>query len=227
MNNLIMISNSISIDGVPDKIKLLPLGMVKSQKGDFLVDMESFELIKRAFKDRKIDVVVDYEHQTLENVEAPAAGWVKDLDISTDGIYGQVEWSDKALMYLKNKEYRYLSPVIYVRKDDKKAAQLHSVALTNTPAIDGMTPIINSLNGNEEDSIEDNELGTTLLKLLGLPEDSTKEDIIKAVTSLVEKKQDLELEANSIKVEHLKQEVNKAINTAMQQGNGMSTGRSC
>ena len=39
--------------------------------------------------------------------------------------------------YLENKEYRYLSPVVNVRKADNKAVGLHSLALTNTPAIEG------------------------------------------------------------------------------------------
>jgi len=46
--------------------------------------------------------------------------------------------------YLKNREYKYLSPVVLVRKKDHKALQLHSVALTNPPAINGMVPIVNS-----------------------------------------------------------------------------------
>ena len=43
------------------------------------------------------------------------------------------------------KEYRYLSPVVLVRKRDQKATAIHSVALTNTPAIDGMFALVNSL----------------------------------------------------------------------------------
>ncbi|MCT4509910.1 MAG: phage protease [Tepidibacter sp.] len=216
MNNYILISNSVSIDGVPDKIKILPLGLVKSQKGDFVVDVESYDLIENAFKDRKLDIVVDYEHQTLENVEAPAAGWVKELDVSTDGIYGKVEWSEKAAMYLKNKEYRYLSPVIYVRKSDKKAAQLHSVALTNTPAIDGMTPIINSSDAqlDEPKSTKSNEVDQfikELKKMLSLSNESTVEDIRKTIMQLVNQKQNLEMEVNSIKIESHKKEVDSLV----------------
>ena len=65
----------VELSGVPTEIKILPLGRVHSQKGDFNVDDESFELIRKQFKDRKLDLVIDYEHQTLSDVQAPAGGW--------------------------------------------------------------------------------------------------------------------------------------------------------
>lgn len=135
----------VELSGVPTEIKILPLGRVHSQKGDFTVDGESFDLIRKQFKDRKLDLVIDYEHQTLSDVQAPAGGWIKDLYKGEDAIIAKVEWTARAAEYLKNKEYRYLSPVVLVRKRDQKAAAIHSVALTNTPAIDGMFALVNSL----------------------------------------------------------------------------------
>lgn len=171
----------IELSGVPTEIKILPLGRVHSQKGDFNVDEESFELIRKQFKDRKLDLVIDYEHQTLSDVQAPAGGWIKELYKGEDAIIAKVEWTAKAAEYLKNKEYRYLSPVVLVRKRDQKATAIHSVALTNTPAIDGMFALVNSLDiedisegGNIMDSKE-------LAKALGLPETATEEEIKKAV----------------------------------------------
>ena len=43
----------VELSGVPTEIKILPLGRVHSQKGDFNVDDESFELIRKQFKDRR------------------------------------------------------------------------------------------------------------------------------------------------------------------------------
>ena len=37
----------VELSGVPTEIKILPLGRVHSQKGDFNVDDESFELIRK------------------------------------------------------------------------------------------------------------------------------------------------------------------------------------
>ncbi len=172
----------IELAGVPTEIKILPFGRVHSQKGDFDVDNESFELIRKQFKDRKLDLVIDYEHQTLADVQAPAGGWIKDLYKGDDAIIAKVEWTSKAAEYLRNKEYRYLSPVVLVRKRDQKATAIHSVALTNTPAIDGMFAVVNSLDieNFSEGGAEIMDL-KGLAKILGLPETATEEEIKKAV----------------------------------------------
>ncbi len=187
MAKLLACSGSASeVNGVPDVVKLLPFGMVKSQKGDFIVDAESFEAIKNSFKERGIDIVIDYEHQTLEDVQAPAGGWIKDLFLQDGAIAAKVEWTPKAQEYLKNKEYRYLSPVVLVRKKDSKAVVLHSVALTNTPAIDGMFPIVNSINIFE---FEEGGSGMDIIKqlaaLLSLGEGATEEQVLEKIKALL------------------------------------------
>lgn len=170
---------------VPDTIRLIPKGHVESQKGDFYVDDESFGLIRRRFKGRKLDLVIDYEHQTLKDVQAPAAGWIKELINGADAILARVEWTKKGAEYLKNLEYRYLSPVILTRKSDKKVVALHSAALTNTPAIDGMFPIVNSLSLDDIDIKEEQIMELEkLIKLLGLPENATEADVEAALQAV-------------------------------------------
>lgn len=189
-------SESAELIKAPVEIKLLPLGEVHSQKGDFIVDGESFDLIQRQFKERALDLVIDYEHQTLKDVQAPAAGWVKELTKGKDAILAKVEWTPKAKEYLANKEYRYLSPVVLVRKNDKKAVALHSAALTNTPAIDGMFAIVNK--GIPEEGEIRMEL-SEIAKLLGLEETATEEEVRQALEA-VKKKQD-ETEEESLKLD--------------------------
>lgn len=177
-------AEAAELSGVPSEIKILPLGMVHSQKGDFLVDDESAVLIRKQFKDRKLDLVIDYEHQTLADVQAPAGGWIKDIYKGEDAITAKVEWTSRAAEYLKNKEYRYLSPVVLVRKKDKKATAIHSVALTNTPAIDGMFALVNSIDIDIEHLAEGGRTTMDLKELakaLGIPETATEDEIKKAV----------------------------------------------
>lgn len=176
----------VDVEGVPEEIKILPLGHVHSQKGDFEVDDESVESIKKQFKSRKLDLVIDYEHQTLKDVQAPAGGWIEDIYKGEDAVLAKVRWTDKAKEYIRNREYRYLSPVVMVRKKDRKAAAIHSAALTNTPAIDGMFALVNSIditNHEEEDTQMDLK---KLAALLGLPETATEEDAEKALAALAE-----------------------------------------
>lgn len=70
--------------------------------------------------ERQLQIPIDYEHQTLKDMQAPAAGWVKDITLKSDGIYGAVDWTERAAEYLKNREYKYISPVVTLRNADKK-----------------------------------------------------------------------------------------------------------
>lgn len=170
---------------VGNTIQILPYGLVKTEKGNFLVDEQSMNAIMQAFSAKKNDTVIDYEHQTLKDVIAPAAAWIKKLENrGKDGLWGEVEWTPKALEFVQNKEYRYLSPVVFARKSDGRAVILHSCALTNTPAIDGMEPI-----ANKETEANNMDLLKLLAGLLGLPETATEEDVKKAIADLQAKAQ--------------------------------------
>ncbi len=189
---MICAADPASLEGVPQEVKILPLGRVQSMKGTFEVDDESCRTIMAQFKGRHLDLVIDYEHQTLKDVQAPAGGWIKDIYKGDDALVAKVEWTPKAQEYLKNREYRYLSPVVTVRRKDRKAIGLHSVALTNTPAIDGMFAIVNSAGfpaGEIDDPQggEDMEFLKALAAMLGLPETATEEDVKNAVDALMKK----------------------------------------
>ena len=193
----------------PEEVKILPVGTVNSEKGDFIVDQESYKEMKAEMQRRGIDIVIDYEHQTLKDVQAPAGGWVKDLIYTPEAIVAKVEWTPKAKEYLKNKEYRYLSPVVLTRKSDSKAVVLHSLALTNTPAINGMFAIVNSVDfdtyntptGGKEMDLQ------RIKELLGLPAETPEEDVMNALVKVLEKvkdapdpkpEEDKEVVANSV-----------------------------
>jgi phage I-like protein len=165
-----ILSLSADLVEAPDYIMVLPLGYISSEKGDFVVDKESFQMIQNHMQRRAIDIVIDYEHQTLNGTQAPAGGWIKNLLLKENGIYAKVEWTDKAKDYLRNNEYRYLSPVVLVRKKDHKASQLHSIALTNTPAINGMVPIINSSGLSTEKEYKLDEAQKRICQMLNISE---------------------------------------------------------
>jgi phage I-like protein len=140
---------SLSGDAVPNRIVLAPWGRVDSTHGRFVVDEEAARLAVEAFDTHGTDLPIDYEHQTLggayasPNGKAPAAGWIKGLSVETGvGLVAQIEWTDRAVKTLAAKEYRYLSPVAIIRKNDRKLVAIHSAALTNKPAIVGMEPIV-------------------------------------------------------------------------------------
>ena len=197
----IMILADGDLGGCPDRIKILPVGRISSEKGDFIVDEESYRAMKAEMQRRGIDIVIDYEHQTLKDVQAPAGGWVKELAYTPEAVEAKVEWTPKAREYLKNKEYRYLSPVVLTRKSDNKAVALHSLALTNTPAINGMFAIVNSADADiENDDTGGNGMELQEIReLLGLPADAAEEEIMNELLKKLdgEEKKDGEGDAES------------------------------
>lgn len=205
-------------------VRLLPLGLVHSTKGDFLVDNESFKNIHDEFLRRQLEIPIDYEHQTLKNMQAPAAGWIKDFILRNDGIYGAVDWTQRAAEYLKNKEYRYLSPVINIRKEDRKVIALHSAALTNTPAINAMTAIANSNKPDLEDpASEEPESGSggileALAELLQLNPSATMEDIYMAVSALLEDRYAMGLKADAYQFEIARLKADSIVTEALKEG---------
>ncbi|HEY3347646.1 MAG TPA: phage protease [Nitrospirota bacterium] len=173
---------------VPDEVQLLPSGEVRPKgKTAFIVDEDARRSIAEAFGRCSTDLVIDYEHQSLSGSEAPAAGWIKGIeDRGEDGIWCRVQWTDRAKEYLLAREYRYISPVVLIRKKDGRAVELLGAGLTNLPAIDGMTPVVNSAREVAADAgmAAYKEMYLGVLKIIGLPEDARAKDIEETVATL-------------------------------------------
>lgn len=127
-------------------------------------------LIKR-WHQRQTRTVVDYEHQThlsdKNGQPAPAAGWIAGLELTAEGLFAHVEWTDRARAAIRAKEYQYISPVFAWDKATGAVLDLVSVALTNHPALDGMQP---AQAKTKEGNPHMDKLLAMLRKLLGLPE---------------------------------------------------------
>ena len=65
---------------------------------------------------------VDYDHQNDKpdpgrSGPVPAAGWIKELEVATNSLWGRVVWTARASELISAKEYRYISPAFYYQKD--------------------------------------------------------------------------------------------------------------
>lgn len=165
-----MASTALGGACVPDRVLLAPWGQVESTNGSFVVDEESVALAIAALTEHATDTPIDYEHQTLggdyasPDGRAPAAGWIKELSAEPGvGLLARIEWTAQAKEMLAAREYRYLSPVALIRKRDRKMIGIHSAALTNKPAIKGMTPIVNRV-----DRVADEEAPAVLEPMVAL-----------------------------------------------------------
>ena len=131
--------------------------------GEFELTTKDLNQIVFNFQNSNIDIVVDYEHQTLSGNEAPAAGWIKELKVENESLLAKIEWTKRAKEQIKAKEYRYLSPTLIKDAKDNKSGNpigwyLHSVALTNTPFFQELEPISAKQNQNKESKVSKEEL---------------------------------------------------------------------
>lgn len=131
--------------------------------GHFVVGDRSFDVTPETLRSVAANfkatqnkrIPIDFEHASVEEpsqgnipqVGVPAQGWVLDVDARADGtLWGYVELLPLALSYVKGKQYKYISPVIWFNARDRNTgkpigAWLDSIALTNKPRMDGMMPL--------------------------------------------------------------------------------------
>lgn len=131
-------------DAAPPVEIVIPFGKLAYTKGDDTGTLEVNEAFADAvvadFARRGKELVIDYEHATLSGDPAPAAGWVDSVAKTAAGIVCRVKsWTDKAAAHLSAREYRYFSPVVY---NPGGRPGIHSLALTNHPALHGLPPLV-------------------------------------------------------------------------------------
>jgi len=154
------LAGSVAGEGLK-MIRLCPWGEAQSKHGTFIVDDEAAQACIEAFTKHQTPLVIDYEHQTLgrefssPSGQAPAAGWIRQIwKEAGKGLLALVEWTDMAREAIRAKQYQFLSPVVAVRKSDRRAVELHSVGLTNKPAIAGMDALAASNRLSKETETE-------------------------------------------------------------------------
>jgi phage I-like protein len=172
----------------PFEFQLFPYGVVSVNKGPvFIVDEPAMEDVIAYFKDRGIEMVIDYEHQTENGEEAPAAGWVENIEArGEDGLWlTGITWTERAADYIQRREYRYFSPVFGINNDTYRLAEVNRVALTNAPRLNHIRPLVakdgatTRIGGKQPMSFL-----TKTIEILGLAANTTEDQAVEAITAL-------------------------------------------
>ena len=135
---------------LPDRFLLLRDGDIGwAGLDDVYLDEDSAAQIIARFKEQSVQVPIDYEHATISvdkgtTTKAPAAGWIRGLEyIEGEGLYAtDVEWTDEAAEEIGEKEYKYISPVIFTSDETGEIIGFHSCALTNKPRTKGQMELL-------------------------------------------------------------------------------------
>lgn len=145
-------------DAEPVWIQLAKPGTFKGHPSGkpFTLNRSVFEQIVTNFRGNKDGrLPIDFEHAseqassegTIPQGGAPAQGWIVDMKIGDDGnLYAKVEWGTLARQYIREGQYRFISPAIHLRMKDRETGQdigayVSSAGLTNQPFLDGMRPL--------------------------------------------------------------------------------------
>jgi phage I-like protein len=180
MNPTIARARNLALDGqVPDWIELLPAGPTIEGQDGRAWTLPDPQTVVAAFARRHASLVIDWEHasehRAPHGLDAPAAGWIDELQVRDGAVWGRVTWTERATAQIAAREYRYLSPVFTYAKADARIVQLVSVGLTNQPNLS-----LTALN-REESPVS---LPVAVLTALALGDAATEADAIAAITRL-------------------------------------------
>lgn len=139
----------------------------------------TMDSLKRIVANATEEILVDFDHQSERTDDTRAAAWASELMVvenlgNLSGLYGRLKWTKEGRDAAMERKYRFLSPV-WTLDDDNRPVKLISIALTNRPALKGISPIINreptdegSGENNEKKNVRTNKMDNEILKLVGI-----------------------------------------------------------
>lgn len=173
---------------VPDWVQLLPVvkGEVATFDGRGPYHVEDLNAIIQASMAWERGIPIDENHATdlRPGHEAPARGWITELQARGDGLWGRVEWTPFGRRLVKSKAYRGISPVLMVDPTDKRTVKLiPRASLVNVPNLRGLA----ALNTEETSRMEGM---SKIAEKLGLAADASLDQILAKIGSMDHKKAD-------------------------------------
>lgn len=218
-------------ENAPEWVHLFPSDVMTGRDGRTfnLADPQS---LVQAFEAGNIDLPIDYEHQndkreTQANGPIPAAGWIKELKVKADGLWGRVEWTAQASELLRAKAYRYLSPSFLYQKSGKIITKLKGAGLVHNPNLH-----LTALASQEDAMNTDMPFIERLAALLKLSPDTGEDEVFAALEKLIadtttpdpkkfvpiEALQEALLERNTGRASMSEDHATAKVNDAMQRG---------
>lgn len=132
--------------------------------------------------------VLDIDHASELTPNTEASGWVTQLKIEDDHIYGWLEFNALGKKAIDEKRYKFYSPAFNVTKDSV-LLDLSSMGLTNKPNL--YVPALNKTQDNQTTPPQkDAPMLKALLAALGLSEDADQTVALNAINALKTAKPD-------------------------------------
>lgn len=165
--NPVKLAEPIDADG-RQWAMLLPAGEFSGRDGRGPYRMDDAEKVIAASFDAAntgslpVDVNHSIDRAGPKGQPAPAAGWISRMEARADGVWGFIEWTARAAQSIRDKEYRFLSPVfLHSAQAPYKVVYLARASLTNDPNLT-LTALHTTQKGKAMDETQLAELRTLL-----------------------------------------------------------------
>lgn len=181
----LIVALNVADDGsVPEWVQVLPSGEIITGH-DGRQWRNNPDGVVAAFNQRGRPLLIDWEHasehRAPQGLDAPASGWLNAMEVRNGEVWGQVEWTERAANQIRNREYRFLSPVILYSPKTRRIARVDSLGLTNKPNFS-----LKALN-REQTEESPMTLSDALRKALNLADDATEVQAVTAIQALENK----------------------------------------
>lgn len=144
-------------------------------------------LVENWVRAGKPSLPVDYNHEE----EGPASGWIQQLELRDDGLWGLVSWTEKARAAIKSDELRYLSPTFALQSMDRRTGLpqgpwLFGAGLLNDPFFDSMPRVAASRGAPPT---QENTMNKKMIcDALGLDESCSDDEVMASIMALKQQK---------------------------------------
>ena len=196
MNTELKIEKTVAPGETVPGVQLCPFGKYQGAQQLQVCDRQAFEQVIADWRDGgSKEILMDFEHKSeVDKIDSDtrAAAWITNLAIDDErGLVGDLKFTDEGADAVSNRRLRFLSPV-WPLDGDGRPTHLKSVALTNTPRIP-VAPVLNKAQpGDVNVEDKENETMDKIKEALGLAPEASEEDVLNAVTALVQKSKDAE-----------------------------------
>jgi len=167
---------------VPEWIHLVPAGRIETFDGRGPYEISDPQAVIDASFAARGEIEIDVNHATFlaakQGGEAPARGWITEMQAREDGIWGKVRWTKEGARLVADQEYRRISPVLGLPDEgSNQVISIRNASLVNRQNLRGLT----ALNHEEEERMP---FLKKLAAKLGLGEDATEDQIMDAIAKM-------------------------------------------
>lgn len=179
---------------LPTEFRIFTKGENETTKGTFIFDDAAAVSVLAEYAKHGVEIAIDLEHMSLDadspNFDPDARGWCK-LALRNGELWAiDVRWTEDGAKRLTERTQRYISPAFTFNKDSQQILALYNIAICAIPATHEAPALVaaSARTGKNVGTLSIGVKKMDFLKMvcaaLGLKEDTTQEDALKAIKAL-------------------------------------------